>query len=207
MRSARSLGYLAVTGALGAAAVALLLLSPPLLQTVTVFPTARIEPVGARWTLTPPSTWCIVTPLPGGNITAPPGNKSSGPTGGEEVSCSMAGAAIVQLNVTRSSRISGTLSVNGSFTVWLEPSVWSCEFLGELSGFPLPCPIPYDPPGWASWNGSYAATSSLNLSTLPFHETGTIGVIPPATWSLYVVDDQRGNETATVTSAILLSGA
>jgi hypothetical protein len=148
-----------------------------------------VEPVGTSWLLTPPSTWCNVT-------------RSSS---GIAFSCSMAGAASVALNVTSPSRLSGGLEIGGPSSLWLFPTVWSCDIEGQLTGVPLPCPVPYNPPPWSTWVESFASAGTINLSALQLNVSSAEGVLPPADWSLILVDRLATNERATVTAPVVLS--
>jgi hypothetical protein len=147
-----------------------------------------VEPAGQSWLLTPPSTWCNVTQLPDGI----------------EYSCSMAGAAGMILNVSHPSRISGIIEVSGPASLWILPSVWACELEVELTHLAHSCPPPFDPPPWPTWNESFTAAGPINLSALPFNFAVAPGVLPPAYWALILVDGQSTNETATVTSSVVL---
>lgn len=149
-----------------------------------------VEPQGRSWLLTPPSTWCNITQV----------------AGGTEHSCSMAGAAWIPLNVTGRSRISGSLEVKGPSSVWVLPSVWACELEIQLTGFVHPCPAPFNPPPWGTWNTTFSSAVTINLSSLPINVTSDLGVLPVATWALVVVDEQATNETVTVTSPVVLEG-
>ena len=148
-----------------------------------------VTPSGESWNLTPPSTWCTTTPLSGGGV---------------EYSCSMAGAGSIALNVTKPSRLLGSIEVDGPFSVWLVPAAWTCELQVQLSGFVHSCPIPFDPPPWGTWTSGQSGAGSMNLSRLPINVTQSTGVIPPAYWMLFIVDGVDVNETATVTSAVVL---
>ncbi len=147
-----------------------------------------VAPTGASWALTPPSTWCNVTHF----------------AGGEQISCSMSGAAGIALNVTAPSRLVGTLAVNGPYTIWIQPSAYGCELEIHLTGFFHPCPSPVNPPPWSSWNTGLLPAGSTDLSTLPLNFTSSTGVLPPAYWALYVVDGQSQNETVSVLTPIVL---
>jgi hypothetical protein len=149
-----------------------------------------VEPAGTSWWLTPRSTWCNVTSVPGG---------------GYEYACSMSGAASFLLNVTVPSRILGTLQVDGAYSVWIFPTVWGCEIEAQLTGFPLPCPVPYDPPPWSTWNSSILLHGTLDLSALQFNVNYTTGILPPTSWTLLVVDCQSSGESARVLSPVLLA--
>ncbi len=149
----------------------------------------EVAPPGESWVLTPPSSWCVVANLSGG---------------GFEASCSMAGAGGLSINVTQPSRIAGSIGVSGPVTVWFEPAVWDCELEVHLTGFVHSCPAPYNPPPWDDWSTNVTGPGVVDLSALAIQITDVTGVLPPAVWSLFLVDNQQGNATAVVLSPICL---
>lgn len=117
----------------------------------------------------------------------------------------MAGALSIPLNVTQTSHVSGAVTVNGPFKVWVLLSVWSCVLTSELSGVPLPCPPPYDPPPFPTWNETYSSTGTFNVSAFQLNATTPSGVLPPANWLMVIIDGESVDEVATITSSVVLS--
>jgi hypothetical protein len=122
------------------------------------------EPAGQSWVLTPPSTWCNITH----------------DQGGVHYSCSTEGAGWISLNVTEPSRLSGDIETAGPSSIWIFPSGWGCDIEAQLSGVPFPCPPPFDPPGWRTWEANFSSAEDVNLFALQFDVANTVGVLPPA---------------------------
>jgi hypothetical protein len=157
-----------------------------------------VSAVGTDWPLTPPSTWCRQVTT---TETGPNGTSNSTYT-----SCESEAVWIV-LNVTGNSTLSGTISVNGSFQVWLFAESASCEMLGYLTHQFFPCPPPSAGGSWFgyTWNFSVPSAASLDLATLSFNATGSLGVLPPIHWTLVAVDTEPTTETGVVAAAVTLT--
>jgi hypothetical protein len=148
----------------------------------------EVAPSGSHWTLTPPASWC--------------GSRYA--NGGVEYFCNPPGTANIELKVVAPSRVSGSVQVDGPSAIWVYPSVWGCVVAVELSGNAHSCAPPYQPPPWRTWTTNFSSAARIDLAQLALNVTAQTGVLPPADWTLLVVDAGAWNETATLLSSVEL---
>jgi hypothetical protein len=150
-----------------------------------------LAPRGTNWTLSPPTSWCVV-------VTS---------SQGIEWSCS---AAPVELyfNASTEAELRGSLWLSGPSHVLLVASGTECESLWALSPYVgAGCALSIGPVPAYAWNETFSTSINLNLSSLAFNFTGAPGILPAgAPLALVIVDDGATNETATATTDIVLSG-
>jgi hypothetical protein len=196
------------------AALACGVLAETLIQsTPNQAPTSTIEP---RWTCHPgPRSSCTLAAA-GTNLSTRPvsswcvanNSYSGGSLTGTTWICKP-GPVVLSFNETVGATLSGTFSVNGSFELFLVPAVQGCRLISTLEGaydnVLSDCAQPLYSPPYSGLNLTPQESNPVNLSSLTFDFGHPSVDVPPAYWSLVVVDIGSELETVHVVSPLAVT--
>jgi hypothetical protein len=147
---------------------------------------------GTNLSMGPVSSWCVV-------------NSSNS---GTSWTCDPS-PLVFSFNETVTARLSGIFSVGGPFELFLVPAAQGCIFEGSLEDayqhVDMSCAIPVYWPPYSPLNLTPQISNPVDLSNFSYAFGHLSPGIPPAFWSLIVVDTGNASETVHIDSSLAVT--